>query len=126
MLVWMTVRDFTRFFWLSNPEDPESEFQVYRFKTVLFDSASSPFMLNATLHHHLNQYNTPVDEDMKENLYVDNVISGCDQELEVLAYYKEARSIMNEATPTFIPGLPIAHHSEIKPQRMGPLIQMEL
>ncbi|PFX23152.1 hypothetical protein AWC38_SpisGene12298 [Stylophora pistillata] len=25
-------RDFTRFFWLSNPEDPESEFQVYRFK----------------------------------------------------------------------------------------------
>ena len=27
-------RDFTRFFWLSNPEDPEGKFQVYRFKTV--------------------------------------------------------------------------------------------
>ena len=90
-------RDFTRFFWLSNPKDPESEFQVYRFKTVLFGSTSSPFMLNATLHHHLNQYNTPVAEDMKEYLYVDNIISGCDQELEALAYYKEARSIMNEA-----------------------------
>lgn len=34
---------------------------------------------------------------MKENLYVGNVISGCDQEPEALAYYKEARSIMNEA-----------------------------
>ena len=34
---------------------------------------------------------------MKENLYVDNVISGCDQELDALVYYKEARSIMNEA-----------------------------
>ena len=82
-------RDFTRFFWLSNTEDPEGEFQVFRFKTVLFGSASSPFMLNATLHHQT--------EDMKRNLYVDNVISGCDQELEALAYYKEARSIMNEA-----------------------------
>ena len=72
-------RDFTRFFWLSNPKDPESMFQVFRFKTVLFGSASSPFMLNATLHHHLNHYNTPVAEDMKENLYVDNIISGCDK-----------------------------------------------
>ncbi|XP_067036304.1 uncharacterized protein [Acropora muricata] len=51
-------RDFTRFFWLSNPKDTESKFQVFRFKTVLFGSASSPFMLNATLHHHLNHYNT--------------------------------------------------------------------
>ena len=42
-------RDFTRFFWLSNPEDPESEFQVYCFKTFLLGSASFPFMLNATL-----------------------------------------------------------------------------
>ena len=72
-------------------------FQVFRFKTVLFGSASSPFMLNATLHHHLNHYNIPVAEDMKENLCVDNIISGCHQELEALAYYKEARSLMNEA-----------------------------
>lgn len=90
-------RDFTRFFWLSNPEDPESKFQIYRYKTVLFGSTSSPFMLHATLHHHLDNYNTPVAEDMKENIYVDNVISGCDQELEAVDYYKEARSIMNEA-----------------------------
>ena len=40
-------RDFTRFFWLSDPKNPESEFQVFRFKTVLFGSTSSPFMLNA-------------------------------------------------------------------------------
>ena len=55
------------------------------------------FMLNATLRHHLNKYKTPVAEDMKENLYVDHVISGCDQELEAIVCYKEARSIMNEA-----------------------------
>ena len=41
-------RDFTRFLWLSDPLDPESSFIIYRFKVVLFGSASSPFMLNAT------------------------------------------------------------------------------
>jgi hypothetical protein len=39
--------DVTRFLWLSNPVDPESEFQMYWFKSVLFGAASSPFMLNA-------------------------------------------------------------------------------
>ena len=28
--------DFTRFLWLPDPTDPESKFEVYRFKTVLF------------------------------------------------------------------------------------------
>lgn len=60
-------RNFTRFLWLSNPHDPESPFSTYRFKVVLFGSASSPFMLNATLHHHLDKYSTAVT-DMKENL----------------------------------------------------------
>ena len=90
-------RDFTRFFWLSDPKNPESEFQVFRFKTVLFVSTSSPFMLNATLHHHLENYSTPVAKDIGNNMYVDNVISGCDQETDIIRYYQESRSIMNEA-----------------------------
>ena len=90
-------RDFTRFFWLSDPTNPESEFQVFRFKTVLFGSASSPFMLNVTLHRHLEHYTLPVAEDTKDNMYVDNVISGRDQETEILYYYQESRSIMTAA-----------------------------
>ena len=35
-------RDYTRFLWLSNPTDPESVFNTYRFKSVLFGSVSSP------------------------------------------------------------------------------------
>ena len=54
-------------------------------------------MLNATLHHHLTNYSTPVAEDMKENIYVDNVISGCNEEKDAVDYYVEAQSIMNEA-----------------------------
>ena len=89
-------RDFTRFLWLSDPLDPESSFIIYRFKVVLFGSASSPFMLNATLHHHLDKHNTNIAQDMKENLYVDNLISGCDTEVDAVAYYEEARSTMNQ------------------------------
>jgi transposase InsO family protein len=89
-------RDFTRFLWLSNPSDPESPFITYRFKVVLFGSVSSPFMLNATLHYHLDNHNTTVTQDMKENLYVDNLISGCDTEAEAINYYDEARSIMSQ------------------------------
>ena len=90
-------RDFTRCFWLSDSTNPEREFQVFRFKTVLFGSTSSPFMLNATLHHHLEGYSTPVAEDIRNNMYVDNVISGCDQETDIISYYQESRSIMNAA-----------------------------
>ena len=71
-------RDFTRFLWLSDPSDPDSEFQVYWFKVVLFGATSSPFMLNATLHYHLQQCPSPLATYILANLYVDNIISGCD------------------------------------------------
>ena len=90
-------RDYTRFLWLSTPSDPHSELVTYRFKTVLFGSTSSPFMLNATLYYHLNSYDTPTAHDMKQNLYVDNIISGCNTEEQAVQYYEEARSIMNQA-----------------------------
>ena len=54
-------------------------------------------MLSATLHYHLNSYDTPTAHDMKQNLYVDNIISGCNTEEQAVQYYKEARSIMDQA-----------------------------
>lgn len=74
--------------------NPESTFQVYRFKSILFGSTSSPFILHATPHHHLESYTSPLATDMKDNMYVDNIISGRDQETEVIHYYQESRSIM--------------------------------
>ena len=87
-------RDYTRFLWLSAPCDPESSFQTYRFKSILFGSTSSPFMLNTTLRCHLNKFKSPVADDMMRNLYVDNIISGSDPEEQAIQYCAEARSIM--------------------------------
>ena len=54
-------------------------------------------MLYATLDYHLNSYQSAVSQDMKNNLYVDNVISGCQSEEEILLYYKDAKCIMSKA-----------------------------
>lgn len=88
-------RDYTRFLWLSDPTEPESEFDTYRFKVVLFGATCSPFMLHAVINCHLLQHNFPTAQDMLENLYVDNI--GCDSEESVIEYYKTARSIMMDA-----------------------------
>jgi len=82
-------RDYTRFLWLCNPEDPESEFDTYRFKVVPFGATSSLFMLNATLQLHRRNHDTEVSRDIGKNLYVDNIVSGCSS--------KEARAMMLEA-----------------------------
>ena len=67
---------------------------MYRFKVVLFGSVSSP---NATLHLHLSNHNSEVANDMRQNLYVDNIISGGATEHSVTQYFREARAIMSEA-----------------------------
>ena len=90
-------RDYSRFLWLSDATDPKSELIMYRFETVLFGAVSSPFMLYAALYHHLQHYNTPLSHDIQANLYVDNVVSGCETELAAIQYYKQARVIMSEA-----------------------------
>lgn len=54
-------------------------------------------MLNATLHHHLEDYILPVAKHIRDHMYVDNVISGCDRETDIISYYHEARLIMNAA-----------------------------
>ena len=89
-------RNFTRFLWLSNPEDPNSDLGVYRFKVVLFGSVSSPFMLNTTLRLHLSKNTTKVAKDMCQNLYEDNIVSGGSTEESVTNYFREARAIMSE------------------------------
>ena len=90
-------RNFTRFLWLSEPLNPNSEFVVYRFKRVLFGAVSSPFMLFATLHHHLQQHDTPLAQNIQANLYVDNVVSGCETEEQAIQYLEEARSLLSSA-----------------------------
>ena len=59
---------------------------------------------------HAHQYSSKIATDMKENLYVDNLISGQPTENDVTHYYKSARSIMSSVTSTFELGHPTVHN----------------
>lgn len=76
-------------------------------------------MLNATLHHLLSIYNTHLAENIKENIYVNNNISSCNQEQKAAAYYHEARSIVNDAHFVLRPW---SSNSPSKPEKMTLLI----
>ena len=90
-------QNFTRFLWPTQPEKPDSKLQVDHFSFVPFGSCSSPFMLAAILNLHLSKTSSPVANDMKQNIYVDNILSGCNTEVELKQYYTEAREIMGKA-----------------------------
>ena len=64
---------------------------------MLFGAVSSPFILYATLYHHLQQHNTPLSHDILCNLYVDNILSGCPSEDKIIQYYHNARATLSEA-----------------------------
>ncbi|XP_068692428.1 uncharacterized protein [Montipora foliosa] len=88
-------RDATRFYWLSNADDPDSELIVYRIKSVMFGATSSPFILNATLNKHLTQSTDQVSIDMLRNLYVDDLASGVSDDGSAVNYYQNARNTMS-------------------------------
>lgn len=52
-------------------------------------------MLYTALHCHLTHHKSATSADILKNLYVDNIFSGCSTKEALLAYYKEARSILS-------------------------------
>ena len=90
-------RHYTYFVWLSQPNNPESEFIIYRFKVVLFGSVSSPFMLSATLYQLLLKDDSDIAKDIQQNIYVDNIITGFSNVDATTQFYHKARQIMSGA-----------------------------
>ena len=54
-------------------------------------------MLAALLDLHLTKVGSQVAQDLKENMYVDNILSGCNTEDELEVYYKQFRELMSQA-----------------------------
>jgi len=70
-------RNFTRFLWPSNLESNDIH-------------SSSPFMLGAVLDLHLTKSPLQVSADMRNNISVDNILSGCSTEKELMTYYSQS------------------------------------
>ena len=68
----------------------------HRFTMIPFGASSSPFILGAVLDLHLSNSPLQVAADMRDNIYIDNILSGCTTE-ELLAYYSQSRDVMSQA-----------------------------
>ena len=92
--------DVTRFLWLKDPSKLQlsGNIQIYRFAIVPFSVISSPFLLGATVAHHLEEKANPVAEKIQKNIYMGNVITGMKTPVEAYQFYVEAKNIFQEAS----------------------------
>jgi hypothetical protein len=90
-------RDFVRFLWLKDPLDPKSDLESFGFRVIPFGASSSPFILLSVIKKHLQASSSPLAADLNRNIYVDNLISGCETTGEAMDYYSETNSVLKQA-----------------------------
>ena len=90
-------RDVLRFLWVDDILKDQPSVRVFRFTRVVFGVSSSPFLLNATVSHHLNKY-SPSHPQLVKNLsqstYVDDIVSGAKNDDDAYLLYKESKSLL--------------------------------
>ena len=92
-------RDVLRFLWYDNIHSENCKMICLKFTRVVFGVSCSPFLLNASLRHHLNKYVTSHSETVDKltaSLYVDDVVTGAKDEEEVYRLYLESKGILQE------------------------------
>ncbi|GBN34930.1 hypothetical protein AVEN_210912-1 [Araneus ventricosus] len=96
-------RDVSRFLFNDDPTDGSKSPQIYRFTRVLFGVNSSPFMLAATIKHHLRKYQGIYPETSKflnNCIYVDDIIGGHQNTEDAYRTSTECLHIFREAGMT--------------------------
>ncbi|XP_063635507.1 uncharacterized protein LOC134806149 [Cydia splendana] len=88
-------RDVTRFLWLKDVSKPAVKENLvhYRFTRVPFGIISSPFLLNATIKHHLSRTNDGRLKSLASDIYVDNVLTGTNSIEEAMSLYRDSKMI---------------------------------
>ena len=95
-------RKLVRFLWFDD-NHKENQFIVeYRFTRLVFGLTCNPFLLNATVHHHLTKYidleeTKHVTEGLILNLYVDNSTTSFDEASDVIEFCRVAKSTLGDA-----------------------------
>jgi hypothetical protein len=91
-------RDFLRFLWYENG-NPE-KLKIYRHRRVVFGVNASPFLLAATLKHHLTQVPSDLQETAKKleySMYVDNCVASVNSISELDTFILQSKQIMSDA-----------------------------
>ena len=93
-------RDALRFLWVDDIHSPNPKIIQLRFTRVVFGVSSSPFLLNATVKHHIERYkkeDPSFVETIQNSIYVDDLISGGVDVEETFKLYEDSKSRLAEA-----------------------------
>ena len=87
-------RDVHRFLWSDG-----GRVRCLRFTRVPFGNSCSPFLLNATIAHHLLMFDDSVAvRELATNMYVDDLITGADSEEAACELFEDARAVLSKAS----------------------------
>ena len=88
-------RDALRFLWVDDIARDSPEILKLRFTRVVFGVSSSPFLLNATIKHHLEKFSNShpdVVSTLIHSAYVDDIVAGASSE-EAFILYRESKEL---------------------------------
>ena len=94
-------RDVLRFLWVKDIQAEELEIVTFKFARVVFGVSSSPFLLNATIQHHVKKYievQPVLVNKILESIYVDDVVGGDDTEEQAYQFYKESKGLLKKGS----------------------------
>ena len=93
-------RDVLRFLWYRDAFGDQLDLMELRFTRVVFGVSSSPFLLNATIRHHLEKYEAThpsLIKKLQRSLYVDDLASGAEDEEQAYQMFTVSKKILEEA-----------------------------
>ena len=92
-------RDALRFLWVDNVYSKDPKILTLRFARVVFGLSASPFLLNATLQHHLHQYSSTHPEVVRllvNSTYVDDIVCVARDEQQAYQLYETSKELFKQ------------------------------
>ena len=85
---------------MQDVEAEQPEIVVLRFARVMFGVSASPFLLNATIAHHMQRYQVddgPFVEQFLRSIYVDDLTTSSDSVEKTYEFHKKSKLRLAEA-----------------------------
>lgn len=100
LALYKSGQNATRFLWLRDTNKPISKdnIRILRFFRVPFGVISSPFLLCATVDHHLKLQQHRTAEEIRNNVYMDNILMSAKNEEEAREKCKYSKSVFAKAS----------------------------
>jgi len=92
--------DALRFLWVDDIQKDSPTVRKLRFTRVVFGVSASPFLLNATINHHLQKYCSEYPDLVNmliKSIYVDYVTYRADGEDEAYSMYSLSKKVFADS-----------------------------